>query len=88
MGWGYCGKNEDTGDEMGYSVEGVCFQKGCGKPITHGLANVCGGMHEGDTYGCGRYFCEPHLVYAYVPHEERTVQLCEPCSEGMDEEEV
>lgn len=84
MGWSYCGKNSTTGDEMGYGVAGVCAQHGCGKEIDHGLSYVCGSMHEGGDHGCGRYFCEGHLIICEV--SEDVTQLCEECSKQVENE--
>lgn len=76
MGWAYCGVNSDTGEEMGYSIEGVCHHPDCEEKIDHGLGYVCGGMHEnGET--CGHYFCGNHLVHGEL--NGRTVQMCEEC---------
>jgi hypothetical protein len=61
MGWSYCGKNTDTGDEMGYGVDGVCAEPGCAEQIDHGLARLCGDMHA-DGVSCNRYFCGKHLT--------------------------
>lgn len=72
MGWGY-GHN-DEGREIGYSVEAKCDEPGCGRDIDRGLAYVCGGMHDGDEHGCGKYFCGDHLYIAET-------QLCRPCSD-------
>jgi len=99
MGWGYCGKNSETGDEMGYSVQGVCSCSGCNKEIDHGLAFVCGGMHEGGDLGCGRYFCYDHLfpTYFLINEKEDEVvdswmaankygcdrQLCKQCQQSL-----
>ena len=65
MGWSYCGRNSITGDEMGYSVHSTCACVDCEEEIDHGLSYVCGGMHEGGEYGCGRYFCSGHLSSAW-----------------------
>ena len=72
MGWG-TGTNAD-GREVGYMVSGVCEAEGCGAEIDLGLAYVCGDMHDGGAYGCGRYFCYDHLNIAIAPE-----QLCTPC---------
>ncbi len=61
MGWSNCGLNTDTGDEMGYGVEGVCAHPECDKAIDHGLAYLCGDMHADDV-SCNRYFCYAHLT--------------------------
>lgn len=91
MGWSY-GINLE-GREVGYSVEATCDYAGCGEKIDRGLAYVCGGMHDGDEYGCGRYFCGTHLAYWFRrdpdanwrsssdpdDHEEMSPQLCDEC---------
>ncbi len=80
MGWGNCGRNSETGDLMGYAHLGTCYKNGCETKIDHGLSYVCGGMHEGDGFGCGRYFCEPHLSFVEnKKHPVGYVQLCEDC---------
>jgi len=84
MGWSRCGVNNDTGEEMGYAVEGVCHHPGCEEKIDHGLAYVCGGMHEnGET--CGYYFCQNHLFMGKLNGE--TVQMCEECLNSQEEDE-
>lgn len=80
MGWSDCGVNPDTGDKMGYAHSGVCAQEGCDEKIDHGLAYVCGDMHEGGEHGCGRYFCYSHLFFASRSPRE---QLCEACVEAL-----
>ena len=74
MGWGYGGVNPKTGEEMGYNVGGVCHHDGCPEKIDHGLAHVCGGMHEGGDHGCGYYFCGAHLTIL------RGEQFCMACA--------
>lgn len=59
MGWAYCG-HDRYGREIGYGIEATCDKRGCGKEINRGLGCVCGGMHNGDEGGCGRYFCDKH----------------------------
>lgn len=61
MGWGTCGRNPLTGEMMGYCYSGECTKPDCEKVINHGLSYVCGGMHGGGEWGCGRYFCADHL---------------------------
>lgn len=81
MGWGYCGKNSLTGEEMGYSVEGICHHPDCDEKINHGLAYVCGAMHE-DENTCQHYFCTKHLTWGEVNGE--LVQMCEKCAKEWD----
>jgi hypothetical protein len=61
MGWAYAINAE--GREVGYSVPAICDQNFCFKKIDRGLSYVCGGMHDGGDYGCGRYFCDFHRTY-------------------------
>lgn len=58
MGWAY-GLNSE-GREVGYTITATCDEEGCHKAIDRGLAYVCGDMHDGGDYGCGKYFW--HLV--------------------------
>ena len=81
MGWGYCGLNTTWNIEMGYTIEGICMGEPCEAEIDHGLAFVCGGMHEGGEHGCGRYFCYDHL-YMGAP-----TQLCLECLRRVEEEQ-
>jgi len=76
MSWAY-GELSD-GREIGYSVPDVCNAPGCQVKIDRGLAYVCGGMHEGGDWGCGKYFCEDHRNVGPVPGGEY-VQLCDDC---------
>jgi hypothetical protein len=77
MGWGYGHNNE--GREIGYNVEAKCDEPGCHKDIDRGLSYACGGMHDGDEFGCGKYFCSEHLYIAKT-------QLCEPCNDKFHKE--
>lgn len=74
MGWGDCGVNSTTGEPMGYCHSGTCHHPDCNNIIDHGLAYVCGGMHEGGEDGCGYYFCSSHLYLG-----TGRAQLCEQC---------
>lgn len=61
MGWGY-GILPD-GREVGYGVEARCDEPGCDADIDRGLGYLCGSMHgQDDGLGCGKYFCERHLL--------------------------
>lgn len=85
MGWGYCGINTDTGEEMGYSVEGICHYPECNTKIDHGLSYVCGGMHQnGET--CGYYFCQEHLHYGQLENGD-WVQMCLECLDLFGKED-
>lgn len=81
MGWSDCGINSTTGEPMGYGHKGVCHAKGCNQKIDHGLSYVCGGMHGGDIYGCGYYFCAEHRMWEMDGH-----QLCESCYDAVAKE--
>jgi len=82
MGWGYCGVNPTTGEEMGYCVQGECHADGCVNLIDHGLGNVCGGEHEGGEHGCGYYFCTDHLYLSDTP--SGTGWLCRQCRDKAE----
>lgn len=82
MGWADCGKNRTTDEDMGYAHEGICHAEGCNAEIDHGLAYVCGAMHEGGEDGCGYYFCGEHLGHYLDAQREMSVQLCEDCGEA------
>lgn len=100
MGWAY-GHNAE-GREVGYSVAATCDLDGCDEKIDRGLAYVCGGMHDGGEFGCGRYFCPSHLYHfrlrsAGGPKAEGTdgdevfPQLCDDCGKAvhdLDDEEA
>jgi len=73
MGWGY-GINSE-GREVGYSIDATCDHKDCSKEIDRGLAYVCGDMHDGGEYGCGKYFCYDHLTVTKLG------QLCKECAD-------
>ena len=81
MGWADCGINPTWDVPMGYAYGGICMDDLCTEEIDHGLAYVCGGMHEGGEAGCGRYFCRNHL-YPGLP-----AQLCEECLDTEEEDE-
>lgn len=81
MGWANCGVNPDTDARMGYAHSGVCDQDGCGKKIHHGLAYVCGGIHQGGDDGCGEYFCYEHLYLLGSAD-----QLCRKCADLFERE--
>jgi nitric oxide reductase large subunit len=89
MGWADCGKNSKTGQNMGYGWPGVCHAKGCKEKIDRGLSYVCGGMHEGDIYGCGYYFCEKHLTMVWHPVTDEGIeqagQLCHKCAKSLED---
>jgi hypothetical protein len=93
MGWAY-GINRE-GRRVGYGVRATCDQRGCHARIDRGLAYVCGGMHDGDEHGCGRYFCGNHLTYAVQldtgEDYERAIwsrQVCQACCDRIEAELV
>ncbi len=80
MGWANCGE-DDLGRPIGYAHAATCDYPGCEAEIDRGLSYVCGGMHGGDGYGCGRYFCSKHRQH-WIPsdaHGDRLIQVCESC---------
>ena len=86
MGWATCGWNDEWQVWMGYAEDGISMENGCDVKINHGLGYVCGDMHEGDEYGCGRYMCEEHLSYGDISPDE-CKQLCAECV-TLNEERV
>lgn len=84
MGWAY---GEVNGREVGYSVEATCDKEGCEAKIDRGLAYCCGGMHGGDEYSCGGYFCSAHRTHPdREPPEGMPYwrEMCESCCEAID----
>lgn len=77
MGWsiGYDHKNKR---DIGYGVPAECDHHDCNAKIDRGLSYVCGGAPGGGEHGCGLHFCDAHLEYKKLPHDEY-VQLCEKC---------
>lgn len=84
MGWAY-GRNGE-GREIGYGVEAQCDEPGCDAQIDRGLAYVCGAMHDGGEYGCGRYFCASHLTYAAFDDDNLSPQVCGECCKRIEAE--
>lgn len=78
MGWAYCGKDE-LGRYIGYGVIATCDEMNCKKEIDRGLGCVCGDMHGGGDYGCGKYFCGQHLFLG-------PEQLCKKCLDNFIKE--
>jgi hypothetical protein len=74
---------------VGYAVEATCDLDDCEEKIDRGLAYVCGGMHDGDEFGCGQYFCPQHLFYTRLwsstQNEEVFPQLCGSCSAQVED---
>lgn len=79
MGWANCGE-DDLGRPIGYAFAATCDAPECATEIHRGLSFVCGGMHGGDGFGCGRYFCSKHLTLADVKGH-RCISVCEPCEQ-------
>ncbi len=78
MGWGTCVNSE--GRDCGYMIDAICDFDGCESEIDRGLAYVCGDMHDGGEFGCGRYFCYDHLIQTGIG------QFCEECANLIEEE--
>lgn len=90
MGWA-TGTNA-AGRDIGYGVEATCDHPTCSTEIDRGLAYVCGGIHDGDEHGCGKYFCDEHLGYRVVVGDDRepklaAPQLCDACIEAYSDDE-
>lgn len=77
MGWANCG-DDNLGRPIGYTHDATCDAPGCEAQIHRGLSYVCGNMHGGDEYGCGRYFCTPHMTCVEM-HDGSHNQLCADC---------
>jgi hypothetical protein len=77
MGWSY---GIENGRHVGYGVRATCDLKGCKTKIDRGLGYVCGNMHGGGEFGCGRYFCSEHLTYIGYPKG----QFCFECAEELE----
>ncbi|MDP3554837.1 hypothetical protein [Methylocystis sp.] len=84
MGWANCG-TDDLGRPIGYAHDATCDQEGCEAKIHRGLAYVCGGMHGGDEFGCGKYFCADHLIITEFK-DKRVTQICDACYEIAERE--
>lgn len=98
MGWNYAiDDSRAEGDqEIGYSVSAKCDLADCEVDIDRGLAYVCGGDAYGGEYGCGKFFCLPHLGwYSYwtvYGEEHYSPQMCPACGaewekQGLTEDE-
>lgn len=80
MGWAGPFQLSD-GRMGGYAVQATCDLSGCEAKIDRGLAYVCGDMHDGDEYACGRYFCQAHLFMgATIPRS----QMCGECCDNFE----
>jgi len=77
MGWAV-GSNAQ-GRDVGYGVPAICDHPNCSTKINRGLAQVCGGMHDGDEHGCGLYFCDDHRAL-YETDDGEVAWLCERCA--------
>ncbi|AII28223.1 hypothetical protein VC74_gp47 [Mycobacterium phage Sparky] len=86
MGWSI-GYDPQTNRDIGYGVPAWCDHPDCDTKIDRGLSYVCGGAAYGGDHGCGRYFCEAHLGFAYDADGDDLVdadgeclpQMCKPC---------
>lgn len=62
---GYAHYTLPDGREAGYGVEAECDKPGCDTKIDRGLGWLCGENPDGwrgqDDFGCGNYYCTPHL---------------------------
>ena len=89
MGWGY-GINAE-GREVGYSIEAECDYPDCHAKIDRGLSYVCGGMHDGGEWGCGKYFCSKHHGNLATEDEDdirsNSEWLCDDCYKLFEEAE-
>lgn len=79
MSWAF-GINAER-REIGYGVLALCDESLCPNQIDRGLAYVCGGMHDGGDWGCGRYFCYPHL------YSHELGFMCAECCEFYPDED-
>lgn len=79
MGWshGIDTRRAEGDQDIGYGVEAECDHPDCHVKIDRGLAFVCGGNPFGEPHGCGRFFCQLHLVHDEVDGD--AVQLCHEC---------
>lgn len=85
MGWADCG-DDDLGRPIGYAFEATCDYPGCDAKINRGLSYVCGDMHGGDGFGCGRYFCSAHRQ-DWIPNGTgRVINVCADCERIWREE--
>lgn len=72
------------GREAGYGVEATCDHEACNAPIDRGMSYLCGELTrkgDGGEHGCGGYFCETHLYYAWMMPPE-TPYLCDGCMDA------
>jgi hypothetical protein len=100
MGWGNCG-TDSRGRGIGYYHAARCDQPGCRARIDRGLSYACGGMHGNECLGgdnridwsamvevCDQYFCEKHLRFACLEHEDGTdlysPMMCSACAEKLE----
>lgn len=56
------GVNPVTGDKMGSKYSGLCMHPGCYQVVPHDKKHACGRDHGGGKCGCGKYFCDTHLI--------------------------
>lgn len=85
MGWAV--GTDSNGRDIGYGVPATCDHPECDVKIDRGLSYVCGGEPYGGHAGCGLFFCETHLGYAYTEDGDDLLdafgdtlpQMCERC---------
>lgn len=65
MGWSV-GYDPQWQRDVGYGVPAWCDHPDCTESVDRGLSYVCGGEPFGGDAGCGLFFCENHLGYAYT----------------------
>jgi hypothetical protein len=87
MGWSI-GYDPAWKRDIGYGVPAYCDYPDCDQDIDRGLSYVCGGEPYGGDCGCGLYFCDGHLGYAYTPgglgnlkddNGDDLPQMCKSC---------
>lgn len=87
MGWSI-GYDSSWNRDIGYGVPAWCDHPDCNAEIDRGLSYVCGGDPYGGDHGCGLYFCENHLNYAYTVDDKDDLldedgkmlpHMCEHC---------
>lgn len=100
MGWGNCG-TDSKGRPIGYCHAARCDHPGCWAKIDRGLSYACGGMHgAGEHVGddlfndwtCEGYFCESHLRWPCLEHEDgadladniSVPSMCFACAEKVE----
>ncbi|MFK8844695.1 hypothetical protein [Streptomyces sp. Ac-502] len=57
-------RSDGVAIEAGYAVEALCDWPGCPETVSRGMDALCGLTPGGDEFGCGKWFCNEHLVMA------------------------